>query len=754
MNTQKQLRKFIQRFQLWLKKWNLPKSGSLFSSILLILCLLVVCMLSYMTFFMDKFVLQAQNQELHRSNLAMLERVNDSFTQLTTDLEQQVRFFLTDQNILHHLLSNEFCTSETRIAILQSMKNYVALTPEVSSLCLYAPLTNTVLSSDGFLNDRYDSTIAPVLTRFESQVVPRSAPDLRLSSVVQQEHLYILIDFIPSERLGCFVFQVDLHALDLTLSQELPPILVADSTGTLLLEGSSAATAEHRFDLSETALYYQNPSEPASQKTHYRAYNDLLAWNLLMEIPAVRSSGFSTFWGPLLPFLFILLLLGALGSYCITKKIYAPIDRLMTLAANNNGLTPPPGTEISFLETTFQDILHANQELHATCGTQKMEMRRCLFRAAISGNLPVGLDSASIPSVIPEGLLYVALIHPGAAPVLPSPLHSPPAAPLPVLKDLLAQTPACLCYLEDSADTLILILHSPHPQNMVIPQSPQSCLDTFLNLSRQKLGHPVLCGLGSGCTSLHQLKESYENALQSLRYNIYLSSNPDPATAHSLKNKVLADQLNQILDQPSEDLQSQAARILQITEQDAEDDVDRIQRYELAQNLISEKLLLWEANDPETEREDEDDPVIQDREQFLEYCTLALEAGQSVAGKKKYRYMEESKKFIQEHYMKSDLSANDISAHVGISPSYFSSLFNELMKESVTSYLNRIRVEQAKKLLSNTKMPIKEIGTSCGFASANVFGRVFKKYTQQSPSQYRDSHAARQEGVVPNGQIM
>jgi len=677
-------------------------------------------MLSYMTFFMDKFVLQAQSQEIHRSNLAILEQVNDSITHLTADLEQQARFFLTDQNVLNHL-SNESSTTETRTPILQSMKNCVTLTPEVSALWLYTPLTNTVLSSDGLLNDRRDSAIAPVLTRFESQQVSPSTSDLRLSPVVHQEHLYILIDFVPSERLGCFVFQVDLQALELAPSHELSPILVADSAGTLLLEGNSAAAAEQRFDLSETALYHQDLSEPASsQKAYYRVYNDLLAWNLLMEIPDVRPSGLSAFRGLLLPSLFMLLLLGALGAYCITKKIYAPIERLMKLAANN-GLAPPPGNGLSFLETTFRDTLHANRELHAACETQKSEMRRCLFRAAISGNLPSGLDTASIPSVIPEGLLYVALIRPGAVQVLPSHSSQPPAAALPVLKDLLSQTPVCLCCLEGSADTLILILHSPNPQNMVIPQSLQSCLDTFLNLSRQKLGCPVLCGLGSGCTSLYQLKKSYENALQSLRCNIHPDSSPDPATAHSPKNRAPADQYNQILEQTSEELQGQAVCIPQVTEQDAEDDVD---------------------------------PVIQDREPFPEDPTTAPEAGQSAAGKKKHRYVEESKEFIQAHYMESSLSANDISAHVGITPSYFSSLFNELMQESVTSYLNRIRVEQAKKLLSDTKIPVKEIGASCGFASANVFGRVFKKYTDQSPSQYRNRCGEQQDGVGSNGQII
>lgn len=711
-------------------------------------------MLSYMTFFMSQFVLRVQTQELHRSTLTLLEQANDSITQTTEDLEQQVRLFLTDENVLHHLLSNEFCTSETRMSILQSMKNYVTLTPEVTNLWLYAPLTNTVLSADGFLNDRYDSTIAPVLTRFESQVAPRNAPDLRLSSVVQEDQLYILIDFVPAKRLGCFVFQVNLQSLDLVLNQDLSPILVADTAGNLLLEGNAPAPAERHFDLAATNLYYQDPSEPStSQQIYYRTFNDLLAWNLLMEIPADGTFGFSAFWPLALPFLLVLLLLSALGASYISKKVYAPIDHLMNLAIDHNYPAPPPGNEIAFLESSFENALHTNQELYTACETQKLELRRFLCRAAITGRLPDGLDSATLLGLIPEGLLYVALIRPDSNPQ-PADYPERSPAPLPILKSLLSPMPECLCWLEESADTLILVLHFPH--NMVVPQSPQSCLDTFLNLSRQKLGRPVLCGLGSGCTSLYQLKESYDHALQSLHCNVYLNSDPDPAAARFLKNKVLTDQLNQLLEQPTqtqEELQSQADRILQLTEQGAENDAERIQRYELAQNLISEKLLLWDSTPPDGEDSEESDSVIQDRDQFLEYCTLALEAGQSMAGKKKYRYVEESRKFIQEHYMESNLSANDISAHVGISPSYFSSVFNDLMKESVTSYLNRIRVEQAKKLLANSKLPIKEIGPNCGFASANVFGRVFKKYTQQSPSQYRDSCAAQQEGVKDNGQI-
>lgn len=50
-------------------------------------------------------------------------------------------------------------------------------------------------------------------------------------------------------------------------------------------------------------------------------------------------------------------------------------------------------------------------------------------------------------------------------------------------------------------------------------------------------------------------------------------------------------------------------------------------------------------------------------------------------------------------------------------------------------------------MLTMTGIPVKEVGFRCGFNSANVFGRVFKKYTDLSPKQYRDDTAAQQKEV-------
>ena len=51
-------------------------------------------------------------------------------------------------------------------------------------------------------------------------------------------------------------------------------------------------------------------------------------------------------------------------------------------------------------------------------------------------------------------------------------------------------------------------------------------------------------------------------------------------------------------------------------------------------------------------------------------------------------------------------------------------------------YINRLRINQAKELLTNTDMSVFEIAEAVGFSDQNYFGRVFKKQTGTSPKKY------------------
>lgn len=97
--------------------------------------------------------------------------------------------------------------------------------------------------------------------------------------------------------------------------------------------------------------------------------------------------------------------------------------------------------------------------------------------------------------------------------------------------------------------------------------------------------------------------------------------------------------------------------------------------------------------------------------------------------------VEYAKRYIEEFYG-SDLSADHIAAVVGVSPSYLRSLFQKSEGESPIHYLNRIRIERAKEMISSNMFTQEEIAAACGFQNVYYFNRVFKSFVGVPPGKY------------------
>ena len=93
-------------------------------------------------------------------------------------------------------------------------------------------------------------------------------------------------------------------------------------------------------------------------------------------------------------------------------------------------------------------------------------------------------------------------------------------------------------------------------------------------------------------------------------------------------------------------------------------------------------------------------------------------------------------KMYMEEFFANDLSAENIAAVVGISPSYLRTLFKKSEGESPIHYLNRIRIEHAKEMLTSKMFHLDEVALSCGFQNVYYFSRVFKSFTGVSPGKY------------------
>ena len=94
--------------------------------------------------------------------------------------------------------------------------------------------------------------------------------------------------------------------------------------------------------------------------------------------------------------------------------------------------------------------------------------------------------------------------------------------------------------------------------------------------------------------------------------------------------------------------------------------------------------------------------------------------------------------FLQEHYHR-QITLNEVSCLVGLSPNYFSSIFKKELGTSFLEYLNRYRIEKSMELLQNTSLKTYEIAFQCGFSDEGYYGKTFKKYTGKTPNEYKKS---------------
>ena len=92
--------------------------------------------------------------------------------------------------------------------------------------------------------------------------------------------------------------------------------------------------------------------------------------------------------------------------------------------------------------------------------------------------------------------------------------------------------------------------------------------------------------------------------------------------------------------------------------------------------------------------------------------------------------------FIAQNYA-NNITLDYVANEVHLNPAYFSTLFKKEVGYSFKEYLNMIRIEESKRLLTNSSYSIVDIAIAVGFEDQSYFSKVFKKYTGITPKQYR-----------------
>ena len=100
----------------------------------------------------------------------------------------------------------------------------------------------------------------------------------------------------------------------------------------------------------------------------------------------------------------------------------------------------------------------------------------------------------------------------------------------------------------------------------------------------------------------------------------------------------------------------------------------------------------------------------------------------------------------EKSYQDSQLTLNKLAQKLSTSPNHLSQLINSYYQKSYSDYINDLRIEEVKHLLTQEKFnhyTITALAFESGFNSASSFYTAFKKSTGQTPTQYKKELAGK-----------
>lgn len=103
---------------------------------------------------------------------------------------------------------------------------------------------------------------------------------------------------------------------------------------------------------------------------------------------------------------------------------------------------------------------------------------------------------------------------------------------------------------------------------------------------------------------------------------------------------------------------------------------------------------------------------------------------------KKHLLIEDIEKYITSNYTET-ITLKDLSKLYFIDEQYLCKLFKRETGVGFVDYINKIRIDSAKRLLLNSDATISSIAYQVGYSNISYFNKIFKKLSGNTPKEYR-----------------
>ncbi len=279
----------------------------------------------------------------------------------------------------------------------------------------------------------------------------------------------------------------------------------------------------------------------------------------------------------------------------------------------------------------------------------------------------------------------------------------------------------------------------------------------FCIYARRIIGAVVTVGIGQVCGNVLELPLSYTTAREAVSYRVIYGSSrainmkeiapKEMSTPATTNDAELANLLKMIRLGTPEDIEQAAARYLNHISLAGKS----LQQYYIAiMELVSELYRFSVSNDVLVEELSGDmrnlysslldmesdalkkwltDISFSFREKLINARTRSTKS-----------FVRKAQEYVRNNFSDEELSLDNICEVLGVSNSYFSSIFKRETGNSFIGYLTDYRMDEASRLLIETNEKSYIIAKKVGYTDPNYFSYVFKRKFGVSPSKYRAEH--------------
>ena len=279
--------------------------------------------------------------------------------------------------------------------------------------------------------------------------------------------------------------------------------------------------------------------------------------------------------------------------------------------------------------------------------------------------------------------------------------------------------------------------------------------DKFCKWVNRVIGAVVTAGIGRVCDNILNINNSYEGAREAVSYRVLYGTNrainieeiapneqnmnlqSEDSKMHDLFKAIYLGYDKSIEDAVSKEIEKLHKNANTVSQYNLVimEMVGAFYRF-CANNFIDFNDFLGDINNPYERVPQMDESTLKN---WLIKCSLGVsEKLKSVRNSKSRSLVNDAQNIVTDRYMEPDLSLDKVCSIMGVSNSYFSSVFKKEVGKSFVTYLTDYRMDIAAGLILDTNEKSYKIAEQVGYLDANYFSYVFKKKFGVSPSKYRN----------------